>query len=319
MGLEESHIFEHIDNLPPVSRKVVLAIALVGSLHIYATAQSREQLAKDPVLFITSASKSLAWTQPTEPAKIAGPIYYVGTKGLSSFLITTDEGHILLYTGMPGSGPLIEASIVKLGFKPRDIKYILTGHAHVDHVGGHAYMKRVSGAKVVMMAHEKELIESGGKSDFHYGKVPDFWFDAVKVDKVVTDGDTLKLGNISMAALLTAGHTKGSTTWTMTISENDKKYLVVFPDGTSVNPGYRIGKNPSYPGIADDYRSTLETLGKLKPDIWLGPHQQDFNYEGKLARSGTEGINAWIDPAGFKSFVATRRQRFQSELGSAAK
>src|SRR6185369_7142539 len=152
-----------------------------------------------------AARKELKWDEPAEPARLVGPIYFVGTKGLSVFLITTSEGHILLNTGMPGSGPMIEASIRKLGFKPEDIKLLLTGHAHVDHAGGHAYLQKLSGATVVTVRQDKELLESGGKTDFHYGKIKEFGFEPVKVDQVFSDEETIDLGDVVIKALLTAG------------------------------------------------------------------------------------------------------------------
>jgi metallo-beta-lactamase class B len=271
-----------------------------------------DALAKDPVLFLKTARTVLKWDEPAEPAKIAGPIYFVGTKGLSSFLITGSEGHILVYTGMPGSGELIEKSIAKLGFKPKDVKILLTGHAHCDHVGGHAYLKKVTGAKIAMMREEVELFQSGGKADFHYGAYKEFWFEPAKVDTLLQDEDEIKLGDITIQALLTPGHTKGSTTYVTKVVANGKTYTVVLPDGTSVNPGYRVAKNPSYKGIGDDFLRTFHTLEKLKPDIWLNCHTEFFDYEAKLKRSAKEGVAAWVDPAGYKKYVAEAKAKFEA-------
>ena len=132
--------------------------------------QGRETLAKNPKLFVETAAKLLGWNDPAEPMKIVGPIYFVGTKGLGVWLIKTSEGHILLNTGMPSSGPMIEASIRKLGLKPEDVKLLLTCHAPIDHVGGHAYIKKIAGAQVAMIDAEKDLLQTGGKIDFHYGE-----------------------------------------------------------------------------------------------------------------------------------------------------
>ncbi len=153
------------------------------------------------------------WNDPAEPMQVVGPIHFVGTQGLTSWLITTNDGHILLNTGMPPSGPMIEASIRKLGFKPEDVKLLLTCHAHVDHVGGLAYLQRVTGAQVVALDAEVELIQSGGKTDFNYGSIADFQFEPVKVDRVIHDGDKVTLGDVTLKALKTAGHTRGTTTW----------------------------------------------------------------------------------------------------------
>ncbi|RZJ56046.1 MAG: subclass B3 metallo-beta-lactamase [Flavobacterium sp.] len=291
-----------------------ISVLFFLSFYMHLNAQTRDSLAKNPALFLNLASKTLKWTEPAEPIQIAGPIYFVGTKGLGSYLISTNAGLILLYTGMPGSGPMIESSIKKLGFNPSDIKYILSGHAHSDHVGGHAYIKKISGAKIAIMAKEKELLESGGKTDFHYGKVPEFWFDPVKADQILYNGDIIKLGKTNMTAYYTPGHTKGDTTWVTDIIVDGQKYNVVFPDGTSINPGYKLIKNPSYPGIEKNYRNTLNKLETLKPDIWLSCHTDFFDFENKKIRAETEGYKAWIDPEGYKKRIAGEHIKFENEI-----
>lgn len=294
---------------------------VIGSLFLAASplaAQPKpptpDELAKDSALFLSTTRKALKWDEPTEPAKIVGPIHFVGTKGLSSFLISGSEGHVLLYTGMPGSGEMIEKSITKLGFKPADVKIILTGHAHCDHVGGHAYLKKATGAKIAMVREEVELFESGGKLDFHYGGVKEFAFDPAKVDTVFKDEDEIKLGDITIKALLTPGHTKGSTTYVTKLVADGKTYTVVFPDGTSVNPGYRVAKDPSYKGIGDDLRGTYRTLEGLKPDIWLLCHTENFKYEAKLAKAAKEGGAAWVDPDGYTKYVAAAKAKFEAAV-----
>jgi metallo-beta-lactamase class B len=269
-------------------------------------------------LFVSFAPRTSAdaddWPKPAEPIHIAGPIYFVGTKGLSSWLITTPKGHILINTGLPGSGPMIETSIRKLGFKPQDIKILAASHAHLDHVGGFAYLKKISGAKMEIMEQDAPVLESGGQADFHYGTRKDMAFPAVKVDRPLHDRDTIQLGNVTITALLTSGHTKGSATFTTTVTDNGKSYFVVFPDGTGINPGYRFVNKPSYPGMPDDYRRTFEVLASLKPDIWLAPHVEAFDFWGKRELVPTKGIQAWVDPEGYKQFVAGKRADFEAEV-----
>jgi metallo-beta-lactamase class B len=254
----------------------------------------------------------MKWDEPAAPARVVGPIYFVGTKGLGSFLITGAAGHVVLYTGMPGSGAMIEKSIARLGFNPKDVKLILTGHAHCDHVGGHADLKKATGAKIAMMREEAALFESGGKLDFHYGNSKDFAFEPARVDTVFRDGDEIRLGDIALRALLTPGHTKGSTTYLMNVVEGGKAYTVVFPDGTGVNPGYRVGRNQSYEGIGDDYRRTFHILERLKPDVWLAPHNDVDGLDAKLARAAKDGTAAWVDPEGYKTFVAAQKAKFET-------
>jgi metallo-beta-lactamase class B len=272
--------------------------------------------AANPKLFLQSATKMMKWEEATEPTRIVGPIYFVGTKGLGAWLITTTQGHILLNTAMPGSGPMIEASIRKLGFKPEDIKLLLACHAHIDHVAGHEHIKKLSGAQVAMIDAEVALAASGGGSDFHYAAVPEFRFEPVKTDRVLRDGETLTLGNVAMTARLTPGHTRGATTWIMTVVDDGKLYTVVFPDGSGVNPGFRLVKDPSYRGIADDYRRTLHALEMLKPDIWLAHHTADFNFEAKRARAAQEGVKAWVDPEGYRRFVVDQRAKFETAVSA---
>jgi metallo-beta-lactamase class B len=255
-----------------------------------------------------------SWTEPVGPAKIIGPLYYVGTKGLAVYLINTGEGLILVNGAMPKAASIVEANIRKLGFRPEDIKIMLTCHGHIDHVGTHAYFKKLSGAQVAMMAEDVDLLESGGKTDFHYGHIPAFLFEPVKVDRVLRDGDEVTLGNITLTAMHTPGHTKGGTSWKMNIIEGGKVYKIFFPDGTSINPGYRLEKNPSYPGIADDYRRTLHTWEMQRPDIWLPSHASFFGYEQRLARVPKEGLNAWVDPHGYRQYSISRREIFEKTI-----
>jgi len=270
--------------------------------------------AQDASASITTLAQQMRWNDPSEPMRVAGPIHFVGTQGLTSWLITSNAGHILLNTGMPPSGALIEASIRKLGYKPEDVKLLLTCHAHVDHVGGLAYLQRITGAQVVALDAEVELIQSGGKTDFNYGSVPEFQFTPVHVDRVIHDGDKVTLGDVTLMALKTAGHTRGTTTWVMDVTEDNRSFTVVFADGTSVNPGYRLVKNPSYPGIADDYRNTFRTLAALTPDIWLTPHTEPFAFDAKRARVAADGVNAWVDPEGYRKWVDAQRQKFEADV-----
>jgi len=267
-----------------------------------ATAQTptngptKEQLANDNNLFLSLAKKVLKWEEPADPVRIVGPIYFVGTKGLGAFLFTTSEGHILMNTGMPSSGPMIVESIRKLGFKPEDLKLMINGHAHIDHAGAFAYLKQQFGAQLAVMKDDVVAMESGDRDDFKYAD--DLVYPAVKVDRVLRDGDTVKMGDVLLSAYHTPGHTRGATTWVANIVVEGKAYVVAFPDGAGFNPGYRVAKNPSYPGITDDYRRTHHALEMMKPDIWLAQHNEYYDFEGKRQRAQTEGVKAWMDPEG---------------------
>jgi glyoxylase-like metal-dependent hydrolase (beta-lactamase superfamily II) len=276
---------------------------------------TKEALAKNNKLFIELASKALKWDVPTDPIRIVGPLYFVGTTGLSSWLFATSEGHILLNTGTPNSGPMIVESIRKLGFKAEDIKIIINGHGHSDHAGAFAYFKRLSGAQIAIMQPDVSLIEDGGKSDFHYGHDWQIMGQPpVKVDRVLRDGDVVRLGEVLLTARHTPGHTKGATTWITSLSDGHKTYSVVFPDGAGFNPGYRVANPEEYPGINRDYRYTLHLLESLKPDIWGGHHTEYFDLEDKRKRAAVEGVKAWIDPEGYRRFVAGKRRAFEDQV-----
>jgi metallo-beta-lactamase class B len=276
---------------------------------------TKEDLANNNKLFIELANKYLHWDEPADPVHIVGPLYFVGTRGLSSWLFVTSEGNILLNTGTPKSGPMIVESIKKLGFKPEDIKIIINGHGHSDHAGAFAYMKNVSGAQIAIMQEDVAMIEDGGKSDFHYckewqvmGQPP------IKVDRALRNGDEVRLGEVLLTAYHTPGHTKGATTWVTTLFEKGKAYKVVFPDGGGFNPGYKVAQPESYSGINQDYRNTLHFLESLRPDIWGGHHTEYFDLEGKRKRYATEGVNAWVDPEGYRRFIAGKRRAFEDEV-----
>jgi metallo-beta-lactamase class B len=276
---------------------------------------TKEDLAKDNKLFITLATKALKWDEPAEPIKIVGPLYFVGTQGLSSWLFATSEGNILLNTGTPKSGPMIAESIRKLGFKPEDIKIIINGHGHSDHAGAFSYFKQLSGAQIAIMQEDVAMIEDGGKSDFHYGRDWQIMGQPpVKVDRVLRDGDTVRLGEVILTALHTPGHTKGATTWVTTLVQDGKGYKVVFPDGGGFNPGYSVANPAEYPGIEADYRTTLHRLEMLHPDIWGGHHTEYFDLNGKRERAAREGVNAWVDPEGYRRFIASKRRAFEDEV-----
>jgi metallo-beta-lactamase class B len=165
-----------------------------------------------------------------------------------------------------------------------------------------------------MMSEEVGLIESGGATDFHYATYRQFHFDPVKVDRVLHDGEMLRLGDVTLTAFLTPGHTRGSTTFVARVQDGRTGYTVIFPSGTTINPGYRLSRNPSYPRIAADYRRTFQVLETLRPDIWLGDHTETFDFEGKRARAVHQGVVAWIDPRGYETAIAEDREKFEAAL-----
>jgi metallo-beta-lactamase class B len=256
------------------------------------------------------------WTTPIAPFRIADNLYYVGSKDLASYLVVTPKGDILINSSLANSPPLIRKSVEQLGFHFNDIKILLISHAHADHDAGSAEVKRLTGAKYMVMDGDVPVVESGGAKDFAY---PNDRYPAAKVDRVLHDGDEVRLGGAVLVAHKTAGHTRGCTTWTMRTTQSGKPLNVVIVGSWNVNPGFRLvdkpGKPASYPGIADDYEKAFVTLKSLPCDIFLGAHGQYFDMLGKLARAKAgAGESVWIDPNGYKAAVAEREQAFEAEL-----
>ena len=254
------------------------------------------------------------WTQPFPPHRIIGNVYYVGSTGLASFLITTPRGHILINSNLESSVPQIKQSVERLGFHFTDIKILLISHAHFDHCAGSALIKQLTGAKYMVMDADVPEIEDGGRSNFQYGRKPDMFYKPAKVDRILHDGDEVRLGDAVLTAHITPGHTKGCTTWTLRVVENGKPYDVVIVGSPNVNPGYKLVNNAEYPQIANDYERTFQTLKSLSCDIFLGAHGLYYGMEQKFSRIAQGRSNPFLDPAGYESYIAEREQAFRVEL-----
>jgi metallo-beta-lactamase class B len=254
------------------------------------------------------------WSEPFPPHRMIGNVYYVGSRGLASYLITTPAGHILINSNLKTSVPLIQENIEKLGFRFADVKILLISHAHFDHDGGSAEVKKLTGAKYMVMDGDVDVVESGGKSDFQYGDEVTLLYPQAKVDRVLHDGDEVKLGDTSLTAHKTAGHTRGCTTWSLKVREAGKTYDVVIVGSPNVNPGYKLVDNARYPEIADDYARGFRVLKSLPCDVFLGAHGGYYGMEAKYAKLSAGGTNPYIDPEGYKNYAAEREQAFLSEL-----
>ena len=263
------------------------------------------------VLALSAQKEFEAWNRPIEPFRVIANIHYVGVAGLSSFLITTPEGHILIDSALPESVPHIRAGVEKLGFRFGDIKVLLASHAHIDHVGGHAQMKELTGAQVMAMGKDAAVIESGGKGDFLFEG--EFSWKPCKVDRVLKDKDTVSLGGITLTARWTPGHTKGCTTWTTVIEDGGRKLDVVLIGGTNIVRDTKVSGMPKYPEIEADYRRTFEVLKSLRCDVFLAPHPFQFGMEEKLKKLGA-GANPFIDPEGYRARVDNAEKAFMRRL-----
>ncbi len=252
-----------------------------------------------------------SWNQPVKPFRIMGNVYYVGASGVTSFLITTPQGHIVVDGGFAETAPMILQNIRTLGFKPQDVKYIVSSHAHSDHVGGLAELKRATGAKLLSSAQDAPMLRSGGKGDFTFGDR--FLFPAVEPDRLFQDGEEISLGATKLTAHITAGHTKGCTSWTMPVHEGGRTYNVLFHCSTTV-PGHKLLNNTAYPEIVSDYEASFRTLRALPCDVLLAPHAGFFHLEEKPAKLPRGEANPFVNPQECKEFMEQSAESFHKEL-----
>lgn len=248
--------------------------------------------------------------RPIEPFRIVGNIYYVGATNIASYLIATSRGLILLDAGTREMAPMVQSSIVKLGFQLQDVKILLTSHAHWDHVEGDAAMKRATGAQVMAMAEDAPALTSG--TDL--SAVADLGWEPIAVDRVLHDGDDVVLGDVTMRAVRTAGHTQGCTTWTTTAKDHGRTYSVALVCVPMARAGIKLLGNPRYPAMADDLARSIRVLKNLKPDIFLDGHPEEF-YASKLARlRAGESPNPLVDRGGFAKYLAEAEADLQRRL-----
>jgi metallo-beta-lactamase class B len=298
-----------------LNRWIMFGVVLALAGRLFAQTNSATNSASaDATQASVTAPSSADWSEPFPAHRMIGNIYYVGSRGLASYLITTPAGHILINSNLKTSVPMIRESIEKLGFHFSDVKILLISHAHFDHDAGSAEIKQLTGAKYMVMDGDVSVVESGGKSDFQYGDDVTLRYPPAKVDRVLHDGDEVKLGNAVLTAHKTAGHTRGCTTWSLRMSAAGKSYDVVIVGSPNVNPGYKLVNNERYPEIADDYARGFRVLKSLPCDVFLGAHGGYYDMEAKYARLNAGGPNPYVDSAGYKNYIAQREQAFLAEL-----
>jgi metallo-beta-lactamase class B len=281
--------------------RAALFLLLLSSLPTLAAGQA------DPL--------SRSWNEPVEPFRIAGNLYYVGASDIASYLIATPEGHILLDGGFVETAPLIRESVRKLGFRIEDVKILLNSHAHYDHAGGLAELKALTGARLHASAADAPALARGGKDDPLFGD--QFLFPPVQTDRLVQDGDTITLGGSTLTARLTPGHTAGCTTWTMKVADGGRILDAVFVCSTSILPMTKLGAQPTYPGIAEDYARTFRILRELPCDLFLGAHGSFFNLKDKAERrKQQEGPNPFVDPEGYRGYLDRSETAFRERLAA---
>ena len=261
--------------------------------------------------FAQQSAEWRSWNQPIPPFRVAGNIYYVGANEITSFLITSPQGHILLDGGFAETAPQIEANIEKLGFELSDVKVMINSQAHSDHAGGFAELKRKTGARLLVAPGDAELMARGGHDDFAFGNT--MVYPATKPDGAVKDGEDIRVGSAVMTAHITPGHTRGCTTWTTKVTESGKSYDVLFLCSVSA-PGYKLVNNEKYPNIVNDYRESFRRLKAMHADIFLASHGSFFDLEAKRKAIGDGKANPFIVPGEFAAFMEGAEKDFNAQL-----
>jgi metallo-beta-lactamase class B len=256
------------------------------------------------------------WNRPVAPFRIVGNVYYVGASDVSSFLITTPEGHFLIDTGFLETVPLLESNVAKLGFQMKDIRILLASHAHYDHAGGVAAVHSRTKARMLMNPVEAPLFARGGKDDFAFGD--QYGFPPVQPDGPLQDGQEIRLGGVSVTAHFTPGHTAGCVSYSTVVRDAGRSLNVVIPCSLTA-PGYQLVDNAKYPGIVHDFESTFAKLRTLPCDVFLGGHSWDFGLDAKRqAMEASPTTNAFIDPQGFRAWVDKAEAAFRKQLAEQA-
>ena len=251
-----------------------------------------------------------SWVRDQEPFRIAGNLYYVGTYDLTSYLIATPKGHILINTGLPGSDTLIRRHVEALGFKFSDIKILLATHAHFDHVGAMAAIKRATRAKLMIHGRDASLMADGGNSDFDMGG-HGAMFDPVKVDRLLHDKDTVELGGTRIEVLHHPGHTKGACSFLLTVKDSARSYRVLIVNMPSILSETKFPGMPAYPEVGRDYAYTLSEMPKMQFDIWLSSHASQFDLQKKHKPGDGYNPEAFFERASYDSSIEVLQKKYK--------
>lgn len=263
-----------------------------------------------------AAPGNAEWHKPFPPFRIAGNLYWVGTWDLSSYLIVTPQGNILINTGLADSVPMILAGVENLGFKFSDIKLITATHGHYDHVAGLAEIKRLTGAKLLMEQDDAPLLESGGKTDFRFGSDESAHFEPVHVDQRLKDGDKITLGGTELTVHHHPGHTKGAVSFSLNLREGGRGYRVVIANMPSINPGVKLSGMPGFPDIAHAYARTFHDQKEMKVDIFLASHASQFRLHEKYKPGDAYDPNRFVDPQGFHASVEQLEKAYLDQMAN---
>ncbi len=296
--------------------KIAFAASGVALICNAVIAANKSRLASDAVIEtaerepLNAFALSGRWNTPMAPFKVIGNIYYVGTAGVSAWLITSPKGHFLIDGVLPQSVAQIAKNVKALGFNIRDVKYLLNSHAHFDHAGGLAGLQRASGAQMVASAADRPILEAG---DISFGPSAGMHFPPIRVDRVIGDGAKLALGGVTLTAHLTSGHTPGCTSWSMAVTGPDGTPHSAFFHCSSTVAGQALVPE-SWPGMVAAYRTTFARVRGFKADVFLANHDNFFDLAGKRARQIAGNANAFVDAGELQRFNTQMEQDFNAEL-----
>jgi len=299
---------------------MILCLVLIALLP--AIGQGAPTLVSDPPIVCDSCAD---WNALHEPFKVFGNTYYVGAKGLSSVLITSDAGYVLIDGGLTQTAPLIDANIRKLGFDTKKIRLIVNSHAHYDHAAGIAAIQRYTGAVVAATAPSANALKAGEPTSddpqYGFGRKANA-YPAVASVRIIRDGETLHVGDIAITALLTPGHTPGSTTWTWQSCEGSRCLNMVYADSLTpvAAPGFRYTGDKTHPSIVEAFRRGLKRIEDLPCDILMTPHPDASDLDGKLARRDSQKqADAFVDPQSCRAYAAVGTKRLDQRVADEKK
>ena len=300
--------------------KIVPGAVTVTSVALFLAVLAVGAPANAPLVADTASvcDSCAEWNADRKPFRVFANTYYVGVAGLSSVLITSKDGHVLIDGALPQSAALIDAHIRALGFRTEDVKLILNSHAHFDHAGGIRALQRASGARVAASPRGAEAIERGGPvpDDPQAGLGAVMAFPPVKVVSVVKDGETLRVGPLAVTAHLTPGHTPGSTTWTWRSCDGDRCLSVVYADSiTPVSaPGFRYTGDASHPSIVEAFRRSIATIGGLPCDVLLSTHPGSVRMDEKLSRRQKGEADSFVDDKACRAYAETGTKALDARI-----
>lgn len=279
---------------PTRSRGLIVGyfcLGLLGAAHLHA----------QPAGLPEDFTFPEGWTKPFPGHRVIGNLYAVGTYDLGVFLITSDEGHILINTGLEDSTALIRDNMASLGFKLEDVEILLSMQSHFDHTAALAEIKAITGAKMWATVKDAPILEDGGFSDPHFGGRQTF--APIQVDRRLSDGDVIELGDIRLTVHDHPGHTEGSSSYSMTVTENGRDYAVVIANMGTINPGKKMVVDPTYPGVAEDFAKTYRLQKAMKVDVWVAAHGSQYGLHDKYTPGQPYSPDTFVDPEGFIAAV----------------